>query len=274
MGYIYNPLSGHFDRVPDYTVDEAPVDTDEVLGLRAGSRIRTTWTIAKGFLKTYFDGLYVTPAQFSQNAAVATHDAVSKSPPVDADESGWWDSITGDWVKVSLANLKTTLLTTWKDATDGLVGMTLFKINFRNAANTFTSFLANANTAARTYTFQDRDGTIADNTDLAVVETVLTLQNGFENITGFSVRCRKQLKVVHVSTVLGSTGTRTVNTLLFTLPTNCCPVQTQRVPVLMTSDYVNFVTAMLTIPTSGACVLTAAWPAAAQTVINFTFIAA
>lgn len=54
-----------------------------------------------------------------------------------------------------------------KDATGGVPGLTLFKINFRNALNTFTSFFTNANTAARTYTFQDRDGTIADNTDLA-----------------------------------------------------------------------------------------------------------
>jgi len=37
---------------------------------------------------------------------------------------------------------------------------------FRNVANTFSSILRNTNTAARTYTFQDRDGTIADDTDL------------------------------------------------------------------------------------------------------------
>jgi hypothetical protein len=54
-----------------------------------------------------------------------------------------------------------------KDATGGYAGLTLFKINFKNAANTFTSFFTNSNTAARTYTFQDRDGTIADNTVLA-----------------------------------------------------------------------------------------------------------
>lgn len=54
-----------------------------------------------------------------------------------------------------------------KDASGGYVGLTLFKINFKNALNTFTSFLTNSNTATRTYTFQDRDGTIADNTDLA-----------------------------------------------------------------------------------------------------------
>ncbi len=54
-----------------------------------------------------------------------------------------------------------------QDATGGYVGLTLYKINFKNAANTFTSFFTNANTAARTYTFQDRNGTVADDTDLA-----------------------------------------------------------------------------------------------------------
>ena len=47
-----------------------------------------------------------------------------------------------------------------KDASGGYVGLTLYKINFKNAPNTFTSFFTNANTAARTYTFQDSDDTI------------------------------------------------------------------------------------------------------------------
>lgn len=57
--------------------------------------------------------------------------------------------------------------TSGKDASGGYTGLTLLKINFKNVANTFTSFFTNTNTAARTYTFQDRDGTIADNTDLS-----------------------------------------------------------------------------------------------------------
>ena len=51
---------------------------------------------------------------------------------------------------------------TGKDTTGGYAGLTLYKINFKNAANTFTNFLTNTTTAARIYTFQDRDGTIAD----------------------------------------------------------------------------------------------------------------
>lgn len=58
--------------------------------------------------------------------------------------------------------------TSSKDATGGYVGLTLFKINFKNVLNTFTSFFTNSNTASRTYTFQDRNGTIADDTDLAL----------------------------------------------------------------------------------------------------------
>lgn len=68
-----------------------------------------------------------------------------------------------------------------KDATGGVPGLTLFKINFKNVANTFTSFFTNSNTAARTYTFQDRNGTIADDTDLALkvnLNTLITADNG------------------------------------------------------------------------------------------------
>lgn len=60
---------------------------------------------------------------------------------------------------------------TSKDATGGVAGLTLFKINFKNALNTITSFFTNANTVARTYTFQDRNGTIADDTDLGLKVT-------------------------------------------------------------------------------------------------------
>ena len=55
-----------------------------------------------------------------------------------------------------------------RDGSGGVAGLTLFKLNLRNALNTLTSFLVNSNTVARTYTLQDRDGTLADNTDLAL----------------------------------------------------------------------------------------------------------
>jgi hypothetical protein len=53
-----------------------------------------------------------------------------------------------------------------KDISGGYVGKTLEKINFWNTARTFMSFLVNAATAARTYTFPDKDMTVAS-TDVA-----------------------------------------------------------------------------------------------------------
>lgn len=44
-------------------------------------------------------------------------------------------------------------------------------LGLRNVANTFTSFFTNANTASRTYTLQNRDGTLADLTDIASVNS-------------------------------------------------------------------------------------------------------
>jgi len=102
------------------------------------------------------------------DAIAEMHIATSKETPVDADEFAGADSAATFGLKrFTWANIKATLVTTWKDTTGGFVGMTLFKINFKNAANTFTSFFTNSNTAARTYTFQNRDGTIADNTDIS-----------------------------------------------------------------------------------------------------------
>jgi len=98
-----------------------------------------------------------------------------------------------------------------KDATGGIVGMTLFKINFKNAANTFTSFLTNAATAVRTYTFQDRDGTIADDTDIATT---------FEFMTGsLAIFSPADNAVTYIgqSTPLAPNGTDTLRQ--FQLPT-------------------------------------------------------
>jgi hypothetical protein len=52
------------------------------------------------------------------------------------------------------------------------------KLGFRNVANTFTSFFTNSATGSRTYTFQNRNGTIADTTDLA---GKMANPNGTEN---------------------------------------------------------------------------------------------
>ena len=74
---------------------------------------------------------------------------------------------TSDTAIVRIADLRP-MSALDKDASGGVPGLTGLAINFMNALGTIKSFFTNANTAARTYTFQDRDGTIADDTDLAL----------------------------------------------------------------------------------------------------------
>lgn len=100
--------------------------------------------------------------------------------------------------------LKQTLAS--KDATGGYAGLTLFKINFKNVANTFTSFFTNSNTAARTYTFQDRDGTIADNTNLAAKQATLVSGTNIKTVNGTSLLGSGNL-VVSGLTVVPVSGT-------------------------------------------------------------------
>ena len=122
------------------------------------------------------------PEWLDISLAAQTHAATSKTTPVDLDELPLADSADAfSLKKLTFANLKSTILSTWKDTTGGLVGLTLFKINFKNVANTFTSFLTNSNTAARTYTFQNRDGTVADDTDVSDLTSLIS-----ENATAIS----------------------------------------------------------------------------------------
>lgn len=61
-----------------------------------------------------------------------------------------------------------------KNASGGYVGLDAFKIQIKNTLGTFISLIGNANTAIRNYTLQDRDGILADDTDLATKQATLT----------------------------------------------------------------------------------------------------
>ena len=62
-----------------------------------------------------------------------------------------------------------------KDASGGYAGLTLFKLNLRNAANTITSWFTTAATVARTWTMPDKDGTVAMTSDITA--TAVGLNN-------------------------------------------------------------------------------------------------
>jgi len=140
-----NETTGTIGTLINWAGSATPNDTDLVATAESSTLKKITWTNVKAFLKTYFDTIYTT------TSAVATQISTALS--------SYLTTASASATYQTLAN---------KDATGGYAGLTLFKINFKNALNTFTSFFTNANTASRTYTFQDRDGTIADNTDLAL----------------------------------------------------------------------------------------------------------
>lgn len=164
------------------TAKTIPVDAD-MLGLMdsASSNIlkKLSWLNVKATLKTYFDTLYASSSGGSETVTTMgalINSATAKTNPIDADYIGLMDSAASNVMKkLSWSNVKATAKTYFdtlyeslsnKDATGGYAGLTLFKINFKNAANTFTSFFTNTNTAARTYTFKDADGTIAFTSDI------------------------------------------------------------------------------------------------------------
>lgn len=144
------------EGIHNATSKATPVDADE-LGIldSAASNVlkKLTWANLKATLWTAWGALI--------------NGGTGKATPVDADAIAIMDSAASNATKkTTWANLKAALLATWKDTAGGLVGMTLFKINFKNAADTVTSFFTNTNTVARTYTFPDKDGTVAMTSDI------------------------------------------------------------------------------------------------------------
>jgi hypothetical protein len=98
-----------------------------------------------------------------------------------------------------------------KDASGGYAGLTLFKLNLRNAANTFTNFLTNTTTAARTWIMPDYDGTVAT---LAGTETLTnkTINLSSNTLTGTKAQFNTAMSDADFATLAG-TETLTNKTL-------------------------------------------------------------
>ena len=163
------------------TVADTTVQSTWSDGVQSGeSTITATSNKFKHSVKNIFDA----PIQnFPQSTALtvpyldASKNLVSSA--VTPTQLGYLDATSSIQTQ-----LNTKEVTSAKDATGGYAGLTLFKINFKNALNTITSFFTNSNTAARTYTFQDRDGTIADDADLAG-KNAYYIHTGSTNYSGW-----------------------------------------------------------------------------------------
>jgi len=93
---------------------------------------------------------------------------IADSASVTPTFQGKFLSFTNLWNSVASSSAVSSVYQTLaaQDASGGYVGKTLQKINFWNTAATFLSFFTNANTAARTYTFPDKDITVAGIADI------------------------------------------------------------------------------------------------------------
>jgi hypothetical protein len=85
----------------------------------------------------------------------------------------------------------------------------------RNLANTFTSFFTNSNTASRTYTFQDRDGTIADMLDISAVAAQVLEQTVYlTSVFGYTIGLVDINKRLSFNSPAGNTA------VVITIPTD------------------------------------------------------
>lgn len=137
--------------------------------------------LVKATLKTTFNGIT----------------GISISPVSNSDEVLATTSQVASAISLAKASIADGAeLASNKDATGGYAGLTLFKLNLKNAANTFTNFLTNATTAVRTWTFPDKSGTVALIEDFAAPPAI-------GNTTAAAVSATN---LAYTGTLTGGTG--------------------------------------------------------------------
>jgi len=88
--------------------------------------------------------------------AAAIHGATAKSPMIDADEIGFWDSVSGDLRKITLLNFVASIFVATRTIANATFAGATFRL--RNAATAFyLNWNVTALTASRTLSVPDRD---------------------------------------------------------------------------------------------------------------------
>jgi len=92
------------------TTDSTPINTDMVVSIRTGSLLETSWSTLKGFLKTYFDGLYQAVGNYlvsggalgTPSSGVLTNCTFPAIPQFLATKSDYSYDITGDGTEYTI----------------------------------------------------------------------------------------------------------------------------------------------------------------------------
>lgn len=194
----------NYTKITDFAVKDTLLITDPAK-IIAGTDINNEFVAISTAIATKSD---------------TTHSYSAKTSVVDADEVAITDSASGYGnSRITWANFKAgikTYMDTFKDVTGGYVGMTLFKINFKNAADTFTSYFTNTNTASRTYTFPDKSGTVAMTDDAKLVSGGLPTITATVGSNALTIGMSAGTIDFHSATA--SDGT--ITTVVFSAPSN------------------------------------------------------
>ena len=184
--YTYNPISGVLDLVGEggtitvvanFSALPAPATVSGEFYWCSASQ-GTAWLPGSLGGTYYSAGLY-----YSNGVSWEFMDVPYQATQAEVNAG----VVTDKFVTPNTFNNSTQLaareLTANKDVSGGYVGLTLLKINFKNVANTITSFFTNTNTLARTYAFQDGDGTVAFLTDIPAVTPAALTKADDTNVT-------------------------------------------------------------------------------------------
>lgn len=185
--YVFNARRGRtvyladiYATLPDGD-EETQVTLDEIVNLPIyPPNPSSTDSIAEGATNKYFTAARVrdvvlTGLSTATGGVIAATDTIlaafgklQNQISSGGGGSGVWGAITGTLSDQTDLNnaLAAKEASANKDASGGYAGLTLFKLNLRNALDTVTSFFTTAATTARTWTMPDKDGTVAMTSDI------------------------------------------------------------------------------------------------------------
>jgi hypothetical protein len=178
-----------------------------VAGGSGGGAVNTD-SLPEGSSNFYFTGARVlatllTGISFVTGGAVVSTDTILQA-------FGKFQKQINDLITV--VSGKGDMDTTTPQDVSGLKTFLAGKFGLRNGANNFTSFFTNTNTASRTYTLQNRDGTLADLLDISGVASSINEQTNFQ--TGFAYT----IGLIDVNTKLSFNSPAGNTQLVITVP--------------------------------------------------------